>query len=484
MPSVAVKLYSVFFKFLLKHRLQNRIQSPPDESSPFGVTSRPDETVAAAKPSFTDGVATKDIHIDPFTSLSIRIFLPDSALYPPETDSKPHHHPPRPKPRLPRTKPPGSDSDPDSGSSSPPLESSSSPYHASRRNSSGPPNIPSNPKEDPRRNSFNVPANGTDGLNLMSSSVGGVYRGYSPSPERRRKLPVMLQFHGGGWVSGSNDSVANDIFCRRIAKLCDVIVVAVGYRLAPENRYPAAFEDGLKVLNWLGKQANLAECSKSMGNARGSGASGGSGGEFKKSQILDSFGASMVEPWLAAHADPSRCVLLGVSCGANIADYVARKAVEAGRLVDPVKVVAQVLMYPFFIGSVPTHSEIKLANSYFYDKAMCILAWKLFLAEEEFNLDHPAANPLIPGRGPPLKLMPPTLTVVAELDWMRDRAIAYSEELRKVNVDAPVLEYKDAVHEFATLDMLLKTPQAQACAEDIAIWVKKYISLRGHEFSY
>ena len=87
-----------------------------------------------------------------------------------------------------------------------------------------------------------------------------------------------------------------------------------------------------------------------------------------------------------------------MSCGANIADYVARRSVEAGKLLDPVKVVAQILMYPFFIGSVPTKSEIKLANSYFYDKAMCLLAWKLFLPEEEVNLDHPAANPLIPGR--------------------------------------------------------------------------------------
>lgn len=180
----------------------------------------------------------------------------------------------------------------------------------------------------------------------------------------------------------------------------------------------------------------------------------------------------------------NRCVLLGVSCGANIANHVAKKAVEAGKLLDPVKVKAQVLMYPFFAGSVPTQSEIKLANSYFYDKSMCMLAWKLFLPDKEFDLDHPAANPLARGQGPPLKLMPPTLFIVAEHDWMRDRAIAYAEELRKVNVDAPVLEYKDAVHEFATLDMLIKTPQAQACAEDIAIWAKKYISLRGHEFSY
>jgi len=292
MPSVAVKLYSVFFKFLLKHRLQNRIQSPPDESDPFGVTSRPDETVAAANPSFADGVATKDIHIDPFTSLSIRIFLPDSALNPPEPDSRP----PKPKPRT--AKRPGHDPDPDHY----PSGSPNSHYYPSRRNSYGPPTIPSNPKEEPRYSYGS--ANDMEGLNLMSSSGGGGggYRGYSPSQDNRRRLPVMLQFHGGGWVSGSNESAANDFFCRRIAKLCDVIVVAVGYRLAPENRFPAAFEDGLKVLNWLGKQANLAECSKSMGNARG-----GSGGvEFKKSHIVDTFGASMVEPWLAAHGDPSR----------------------------------------------------------------------------------------------------------------------------------------------------------------------------------
>ena len=180
----------------------------------------------------------------------------------------------------------------------------------------------------------------------------------------------------------------------------------------------------------------------------------------------------------------SRCVLLGVSSGGNIADFVARKVVQAGRSLEPIKVVAQVLMYPFFIGSIPTQSEIKLANSYFYDKSTCILAWKLFFPEREFALDHPVANPLVECRDPPLKHMPPTLTVVAELDWMKDRAIAYSEELRKVNLDAPVLEYKDAVHEFATLDFFVDSRQAEACREDIAIWMKKYISHKGHELSY
>ncbi|KAI3884967.1 hypothetical protein MKW98_002359 [Papaver atlanticum] len=482
MPSVTVKLYSVFFKFLLKHRLQNRTQTQLDDNQ-FGITSRPEESVVAANPSFTEGVATKDIHIDTLTSLSVRIFLPETSLSVPHGGFDPLSKSQQSRSRVNKT----SGSSPENGSlSSSPLSVNPKLDHIEhplRRNSYGPSEISKTSSahhvnEEIRRSSIGGRIDSEVGLHMKQDSVGG-YRGYSPLLDSKnqicRKLPVILQFHGGGFVSGSNDSVANDYFCRRIAKLCDVIVIAVGYRLAPENRYPAAFEDGLKVLNWLGKQANLAECSKSLTTRSGSDV---------HRHIVDTFGASMVEPWLAAHGDPSRCVLLGVSCGANIADYVARKAVESGKLLDPVKVVAQVLMYPFFIGSVPTHSEIKLANSYFYDKAMCILAWKLFLSEEDFSLDHPAANPLIPGREPPLRFMPPTLTVVAEHDWMRDRAIAYSEELRKVNVDAPVLEYKDAVHEFATLDMLLKTPQAQACAEDIAIWVKKYISLRGHEFSY
>lgn len=186
MPSVIAKLYSIFFKYQQKSLLQSLSQLPfSDKTDPFGLTSRPHESIASSNPLFTDGVATKDIHVDPFSSLSLRIFLPETAL--------------------------------------------ASPLATSR--------------------DYDVPT----------------YGGYSPPTSKfNRKLPVMLQFHGGGFVSGSNDSVANDTFCRRIAKLCDVIVVAVGYRLAPESRYPAAFEDGLTVLNWLAKQANLASCRRSF----------------------------------------------------------------------------------------------------------------------------------------------------------------------------------------------------------------------------
>ncbi|GAA0146420.1 deacetylase [Lithospermum erythrorhizon] len=90
----------------------------------------------------------------------------------------------------------------------------------------------------------------------------------------------------------------------RMAKICDVIVLGVGYRLAPENRYPTTFEDGVKVLHWLSKQANLAECNKSVRSTMGGGP------DLRKSDsnwhIADAFEASMVEPWLATHGNPSR----------------------------------------------------------------------------------------------------------------------------------------------------------------------------------
>ena len=72
---------------LLKHWLQNRIQSLLDESDHFGVTTRCEEFVSAPNPSFIEGVATKDIHIDLFTLPSVHIFLPKFALNHPEPDS-------------------------------------------------------------------------------------------------------------------------------------------------------------------------------------------------------------------------------------------------------------------------------------------------------------------------------------------------------------------------------------------------------------
>nr|XP_027075675.1 probable carboxylesterase 16 [Coffea arabica]XP_027076797.1 probable carboxylesterase 16 [Coffea arabica] len=209
-------------------------------SSSFGVTSRPrEESISAANPSFTDGVATKDIYIDPLTSLALRIFLPDSCH---DSAFKSRSIKSRAKDIRPFDY-----SDPRSDLNQLLLRRNS--YGSANGVTTTTPTVTIR-NQNHRRNSYGC---SSDNVNLKSDS--GVYGGYNPRNKNCQKLPVILQFHGRGFVSGSNASVVNDFFCRRIAKACDVIVLAVGYRLAPENRYPAAFEDGLKVLHWLAKQA-------------------------------------------------------------------------------------------------------------------------------------------------------------------------------------------------------------------------------------
>ncbi|KAH9658380.1 putative carboxylesterase 11 [Citrus sinensis] len=143
----------------------NRNQSSLDESDHFGVTTRPKESVSAPNSSFTEGVATKDIHINPFTSLLIRIFLPESALNPPEPDSSPQSNAEADLPR--------------------------NPLHL-RKNSYGSPNAAvAARKEEYQRSSYS----GHDSADVEAMSLNGksnVYKGYAPVDMNRRKLVVML----------------------------------------------------------------------------------------------------------------------------------------------------------------------------------------------------------------------------------------------------------------------------------------------------
>jgi hypothetical protein len=270
MPPVTVQLHSLLFKLLLRRRLSSLsapAPAPAPTAAPFGVSSRTADQRPSppSNPSFSpaspDGVATKDLHPDPLSSLHLRLFLPNPNHHATAAAASPVPHPLRRNSFPQRDPAPGQDQLSRRASAS---------FHAVGVSPSPSPS----PSPAPRDYGGYLPTAGT----ARSAA--------------RRKLPVIVQFHGGAFVTGAADSAANDAFCRRVARLCDAIVVAVGYRLAPESRYPAAFEDGVAVLRWIAKQANLAACGRTM-MGKGTGA--------------DSFGAAMVEPWLAAHADPSRC---------------------------------------------------------------------------------------------------------------------------------------------------------------------------------
>lgn len=141
------------------------------------------------------------------------------------------------------------------------------------------------------------------------------------------------------------------------------------------------------------------------------------------------------------------------------------------------RIFSQILLYPLFSGETPTHSELTMAqSSLFYDKQTLSFVWKLFLKESEFSLDSPIVNPLKKESLP--AGMPPTLIVTAEKDMLRDRCIAYAELLRKNGVDSQVNNYKDVVHGFASSEVLMESPQAMACMEDVSVWMHKRFTVK------
>lgn len=280
MPSIGVKLYSVFFKLLLRHRMLNTGVSGNKDG--HGVTSRANTTTTPANASFVDGVATKDINIDPFTSLSLRIFLPQTVL---------------PRDQIAQV------------TAADVLGFVRGHDSVLEREWETEENRGQNHRREEAKNGSvgkkSPSGGGWDSDQKLADSIQPGYQGYLPanSVRNHKKLPIVLQFHGGGFVIGSKDSPSNDLFCRRMAKLCNAIVIAVGYRLAPDHKYPAAFDDGFEALKWLAKQANLAQCNKSLEHVPAGYFYRGS--EMYR-ELVDSFGDNVVEPWLAAHGDPSR----------------------------------------------------------------------------------------------------------------------------------------------------------------------------------
>ncbi|CAL5037480.1 unnamed protein product [Urochloa decumbens] len=137
---------------------------------------------------------------------------------------------------------------------------------------------------------------------------------YLPPIAAAAKLPVVVYFHGGGFMVESADSAPYHRYLNALAARAGAVVVSVDYRRVPEHRLPAAYDDSWAALLWT-----LAAA------ARGS--------------------ASPPEPWLAEHGDPTRVFLAGDSAGANIAHNVAMRAAAEGL---PAAIRGVLLVHPYF----------------------------------------------------------------------------------------------------------------------------------------
>ena len=235
------------------------------------------------------------------------------------------------------------------------------------------------------------------------------------TPATGGPFPALVWFHGGGWYVGSIEMADGN--ARRLAVGADCVVVSVDYRLAPENKFPAAAEDCYAATAWVAKNA----------------------GEI--------------------NADPRRIAVGGDSSGGNLAAVIALMARDRG---EP-PLVFQLLVYPVIQHKFDTKSYEENAVSYRPTRESMIYLWKAYLSDVS-----DAANPYAaPMEAKDLSGLPPALVITAEYDPLRDEGKAYAERLTQAGVPTTYTCYQGTMHYFFKSPGLIdqgKEATAQACA--------------------
>lgn len=209
-------------------------------------------------------------------------------------------------------------------------------------------------------------------------------------------LPVIVFFHGGGWVICDLDS--HDALCRRMANATACAVVSVDYRLAPEAKFPAAVDDGLAATAWAADNAT-------------------------------SFGA-----------DPSKIAVAGDSAGGNIAAAVALRARDE----HGPDLALQVLVYPVLDRRFDTPSYRANAEGFHLTAHTMRWFWDQYLRSDADG-DDPYASPL---RASSFAGLPPAVVVTAGFDPLHDEGVAYVAALRSAGVEVEHLDYPSMFHGF------------------------------------
>lgn len=230
---------------------------------------------------------------------------------------------------------------------------------------------------------------------------------YWPSLEDRQ--PIVVFYHGGGFRIGDVDSY--DSICRELADRSGAIVVSVGYRLAPEDVYPAAVDDSYAALEWV--YAHAADI----------------GG------------------------DASRIAVGGDSAGGNLAAVVSRNARD--RTGPPV--VFQLLFYPWMnLADMATESHKLFAEWYLVGGA-ALEFWRDEYLPNPTDRRHPDASPLLASDFADL---PAALVITAGFDPLRDEGEAYARKLVDAGVPARISRYEGVTHGFLSFPMIRKSGDA------------------------
>lgn len=233
------------------------------------------------------------------------------------------------------------------------------------------------------------------------------------SPAGQAPFPVLVYFHGGGWVIG--DLETHDRTCRALANGAGCMVISVDYRLAPENKFPAAAEDCYAATLWVARNA------ESLG------------------------------------VDAGRIAVGGDSAGGNLTAVVALMARDRK---EP-QLCFQLLIYPVTDGACDTPSYNENADGYLLTRDAMLWFWNHYVRDAR-DRENPYASPL---RVESTRGTPPALVQTAEFDPLRDEGERYAALLRDDGVDVTLTRYDGMIHGFFGMTALLdqaKTAMNQA----------------------
>jgi len=226
---------------------------------------------------------------------------------------------------------------------------------------------------------------------------GGALKLRIYTPPGAGRFPLMLFFHGSGFVLCSLDT--HDGMCRNLCAGIGCVVVSVDYRLAPEHKFPAGLEDCLAATRWAAAHA----------------------GELG--------------------ADPARIMVAGDSAGGNMAAVTALRIRDEG---GP-RLCGQLLLYPVTDYHTPgTPSYAENAEGYGLTRDTMEWFWRHYLGDAA-EAAHPHAAPL---RAADLSRLPPALVMSAEYDPLRDEAERYGERLRTAGVTVKITRRPGVNHGF------------------------------------
>ncbi|HEU5106198.1 MAG TPA: alpha/beta hydrolase [Solirubrobacterales bacterium] len=222
---------------------------------------------------------------------------------------------------------------------------------------------------------------------------------YVPTSEGPEPPPLLVYFHGGGWVIG--DLETHDSPCRFLAAKAGVQVLAVDYRLAPEHPFPAAAEDAFAAFSWA------------SGNA-------------------SRFGI-----------EPGRIAVGGDSAGANLAAVAALTARDEGAPAPAM----QLLIYPVTETGRELPSRRALGEGFLLTRRDMAYYEDRYLPPGTDRSDPRVAILQAEDLGG----LPPAYVAVAGFDPLRDEGIAYAKRLRAAGVPVALREHPGLVHTFANL---------------------------------